>query len=369
MTALFTSALDTKRNNSERSRSQRIANALLRYLSDCFGIHDLQYHSPPIASGDGWENYIYHFQLEPTDSLPSEFCRPVTLRLFPGPARAVQARYEVAVQRSLHRCEFPVPAPLWWEQGSEVLGGPFLIMQQVAGLTMLQALFRRPWRVVQLCRQMAEVQARLHELPVERFPCRPGRLLDRTLVEMESVIEENRWHGLANGLDWLIAHRVLSPSRRGARLLHLDFHPLNLIERLGRLPAVLDWGTADVGDPHADVATTLMLMRCAPIEGKNAWQRGFAPFGRAILHRVYLGVCRRRMELCETKLAYYQAWAVFRWLIQNLNGRGIDPGTLGVRPSFRDHLRADHFQELVAEFKLLTGVELTLPEIAKATGR
>lgn len=361
-------ALGNKRRMARQApkpSSPRINDPLLRYLAKSFDVPGLRFRSAPVSVGDGWENYIYHFQLEPTASLPAEFRRPLTLRQF-APCRSVQAQYEVAVQLRLHRWEYPVPAPLWWEQSSDPLGGPFLIMQQVAGPSMLKALFRRPWRVIGLCRQMAEVQARLHELPTGRFPRRPGRLLDRSYVEMESAIRDNHWHGLARGFDWLVAHQVASP--RCPRILHLDFHPLNLIQRRGQLPAVLDWGTADLGDPHADIATTLMIMRCAPVEGKNRWQRCFAPVAREILRQVYLVMCRRRMDLCESKLLYYQAWAVLRRLVSSFCWLGVDPVTLGVKPTFGNHLQPDHLQDLAAEFERLTGVGLQLPEIAKATG-
>jgi aminoglycoside phosphotransferase (APT) family kinase protein len=251
---------------------------------------------------------------------------------------------------------------MWWEQDSEILGGPFLIMEQIPGPTLLQALMEKPWRVIELVRKMIQVQMKLHQLPLTHLPYRPGRLLDRTFTEMESLIGEHGWHGLDRGLSWLQSHEVLSPCRRSARLLHLDFHPLNLIERPGQLPVVLDWGTADIGDPHADIATTLMLLRCAPIVGKSRGQRAGILLGRKFVEQFYLIGCHRQMEVCERKLAYYHAWAVLRRLVSSLCFRVADPMLFGVKPSMRSRLPQEHLEDLVAEFQRLTGVQLHLPE-------
>jgi hypothetical protein len=54
------------------------------------------------------------------------------------------------------------------------------------------------------------------------------------------------------------------PARPPA-LLHLDFHPLNVLVGDGRVTAVLDWANARAGDPRADLARTLSILRLAPL--------------------------------------------------------------------------------------------------------
>jgi aminoglycoside phosphotransferase (APT) family kinase protein len=53
--------------------------------------------------------------------------------------------------------------------------------------------------------------------------------------------------------------------RRPAALLHLDYHPLNVLTENGKVSAVLDWANSTVGDPRADFARTLSILRLAPI--------------------------------------------------------------------------------------------------------
>jgi aminoglycoside phosphotransferase (APT) family kinase protein len=59
-------------------------------------------------------------------------------------------------------------------------------------------------------------------------------------------------------------------SRTSQALLHLDYHPLNVMTENGALTAVLDWANAAVGDPRADVARTVSLLRLAPLPPGDA---------------------------------------------------------------------------------------------------
>ena len=48
-------------------------------------------------------------------------------------------------------------------------------------------------------------------------------------------------------------------------LLHLDFHPLNVMVNEGSVVAVLDWANAAVGDPQFDLARTQAIIEFAPL--------------------------------------------------------------------------------------------------------
>ena len=78
--------------------------------------------------------------------------------------------------------------------------------------------------------------------------------LDRHLETLRTAIARHDLTGLEHGLEWLKAKRPPEPA--ALSILHLDFHPLNLIVRPDGSLAVLDWTYADLGDPHADVATS-----------------------------------------------------------------------------------------------------------------
>ena len=59
--------------------------------------------------------------------------------------------------------------------------------------------------------------------------------------------------------------RLSAISRTSDALLHLDYHPLNVMTANGALTCVLDWANATVGDPRADFARTVSLLRLAPL--------------------------------------------------------------------------------------------------------
>ena len=116
-----------------------------------------------------------------------------------------------------------------------------LVMQLVAGPTLLERLRRRPWELPGAARLVAE----LHD----------------------------RVHAIAHG---------------DARLVHYDLHPDNVI--LGPDgPVLIDWTNARAGDPDADVALTWLIAMTSGglggrlfawsfrrIVGRDAIRRGFA---------------------------------------------------------------------------------------------
>ena len=61
--------------------------------------------------------------------------------------------------------------------------------------------------------------------------------------------------------------------RRPPALLHLDFHPFNVLVENGAVTAVLDWANARPGDPRADLARTLSLLQSAPLPNGAAGAR------------------------------------------------------------------------------------------------
>ena len=114
---------------------------------------------------------------------------------------------------------YPVPRVL------EVLDDS-LVLERIDGPTMLAELRRRPWKLAGHARMLAELHDRLHEIPFE-----------------------------------------------GERLIHLDFHPDNvLLSQRG--PVVIDWANSRGGKPALDVAMTWVI--CATSGG--AFGRLFTRF-------------------------------------------------------------------------------------------
>ncbi|MFF7215425.1 phosphotransferase [Streptomyces sp. NPDC008238] len=104
--------------------------------------------------------------------------------------------------------------------------GTDLVMDRLTGPTMAQDLARRPWRARAHGRLLAGLQASLHDVPA------PG---------------------------WL-RRRFATGEPAADRVLHLDLHPENVILTADG-PVLIDWSNAAGGDPAADTALTLAILR------------------------------------------------------------------------------------------------------------
>jgi aminoglycoside phosphotransferase (APT) family kinase protein len=335
-----------------------VAAVLLDYLQLRLGVSHLEFVKEPIAYTDGWETYSYGFQLQGADLLPAAFLQPLTARIYCGPLGLPRARREIQLQSYFYQLHYPVPEPHFLEESCAYFGGPFLVMTQVPGPNLLKGLLRQPWRLYHAPVQMAQVHVRLHRLPTTGFPAQPGCLLTRRFDEMASVIRDYGLHGLRHGFDWLFVHQPDQP--KDARILHLDFHPLNLIEDKDHSLVVLDWTEADLGDPHADVGTTLMLIDCLPGVKVTPLERLALLTGRFFFRRWYLRTYRKHLPLEENKLSYYQALAVFRRLCNY--GRWLQDGPQITcnKPSLLQFITDDHRQTLERYFRKLTRVGIRL---------
>jgi hypothetical protein len=195
--------------------------------------------------------------------------RAYALRVFRADQAHVLGR-EVAALEAAAASGLPVPR-------LEAIGTyeqrPALLQEWSSGRTLLEAVRSRPAAVLRFSHRFGQLQARLHQVPAPL--------------------------GLrSNWLDWA---GPCEPALRGlllrasanepARLIHLDYHPLNvLVDVDGRPTALLDWTNAHGGDPRADIARTLTILRLSPPLGGPAqrvsrllievgWRLGYGSFG------------------------------------------------------------------------------------------
>jgi aminoglycoside phosphotransferase (APT) family kinase protein len=183
-------------------------------------------------------------------------------------------------------------------------------------------------------------------------------LLDRHLAEMENLIRDIRLQGLQPGLEWLLARQPGPAS--DPRILHLDFHPLNLIESQAGSVVVLDWNEADLGDRHADVGTTLMLMDCLPPIHVTPFELFFIRLGRLVFVPLYLHAYRQHLPLDDNKLSYYRAHAAFHRLCNYGRWLQDGPEVSGNKPAMLKCITDGHRQTLEHYFWKWTGVRVQL---------
>ncbi|MGC2169166.1 MAG: phosphotransferase [Acidimicrobiales bacterium] len=127
--------------------------------------------------------------------------------------------------------------------------GVDMVMARIEGPTMIDAASARPWKIRRFARELSTLHQTLHQLDA------PG---------------------------WL----PVAPCGSGDSLLHMDFHPLNVMLSSDG-PVVLDWANASRGDRLVDVATTWVLLASGEVTGSRL-ETLIARLGRTFFLNAYL---------------------------------------------------------------------------------
>lgn len=178
----------------------------------------------------------------------------------------------------------------------EVEGRPGLVMERVDGPDLLTEIGRRPWILFGAARVSSRFHAQLHGVRA------PADVLDlRTKVR----------RGIEQGgaLPRELAERALSLLEGlpdGEALCHGDFHPANLLMASDG-PVLIDWANVSRGEPTADVARTMMIVRLGePPPGTSPVVRLLALVGRRVLLSTYLRAYRAERALDEEALGRWE---------------------------------------------------------------
>jgi aminoglycoside phosphotransferase (APT) family kinase protein len=334
------------------------AEQVLGYLRERLVRPNLDYAEKPEPITDGWETFIERFRLQSADGLAADYRAPLILRCYSCARGLASLQHEFAVLKHMHGLGYPVPRPLFIEEDPHFLGGPFMIQEQVAGSTMLEWMFRRPWHICDAPLRMAIWHDRLHRLPSAGFPHAQPHFLERHLSTLDEHIRNFGLGGLRAGLDWLNRRRPAESTRPS--ILHMDFHPINVMIDRGRVTAVLDWHEADVGDRCADVAITLLLLKTAPIELPGLWEQVSSIPGRWALHRWYRMAYLKRCPCDPERLRYYLAWASLRRLCRHGMWLAHGPAITGHKPSSIRHLDGARIRALEDSFGRSAGIKVHL---------
>ncbi|HEX5416943.1 MAG TPA: aminoglycoside phosphotransferase family protein [Chloroflexota bacterium] len=182
----------------------------------------------------GWDTKLWRVR-----SAEGEFALRVFQRGKGGQSR------ELAAMRAAAEGGIPVPRVL---AEGEFEGQAYMLLSWCAGVTLADALARQPWRALALGRAFGRAQARIHALSPEALPT-------------------TDWIAWAGPRAERLRPHLERAGLRSDALLHLDYHPRNVLVKDGEVSAVLDWTNARRGDPRADCARTLAILRFAPTSG------------------------------------------------------------------------------------------------------
>jgi aminoglycoside phosphotransferase (APT) family kinase protein len=156
-------------------------------------------------------------------------------------------RREVEVMRTAATGGVPVPAVhaqgLWRDRAA-------MLLSWCAGQPVRHQAQASPARIWRLGIAFGQMQARIHSLPAPDVLCQSG---DRDWIDWAGPEEER------------LQERLRAVAGHSKQLLHLDYHPLNVMADGATITGVLDWTNARAGDPRADLARTFTILCVMPV--------------------------------------------------------------------------------------------------------
>jgi Ser/Thr protein kinase RdoA (MazF antagonist) len=151
-----------------------------------------------------------------------------------------------------------------------------LVLERLDGPDMLTLLQRKPLRLLEFARMLAEAHVAVHRIHAPRALPDLRQVLT-TRIESATMPPHLRECAL----------RILEELPDGDRVCHGDYHPGNVLVAADRV-AVIDWVNATRGAPVADHARTMLLLRQAePLPGTPLAVRALMAAGRSAFARRY----------------------------------------------------------------------------------
>jgi len=281
----------------------------------------------------GWESDVYAFVAE-YGPAGARQRKELILRIYPGNDAYHKSAREFHGMRQLRRAGYPVPGVLLLERECSPFGQPFLLMEKIQGQEMWPSLFRSlPGKQRTLLTLFCELFVQLHDLDRRPFvddaagydvEGAPYVLVDRFLSMARSFLMRFSKPDFLPILEWLEARRGDVPCARPS-VVHLDFHPANILLRDDGSAVVLDWTQVGVSDARFDLAWTLLLV--GAYEG-TAW--------RERVLREYERLAGNPVE----QLGYFDVAACLKRLLSVVVSLSDGAEELGMRPGAEAVMKA-----------------------------
>jgi aminoglycoside phosphotransferase (APT) family kinase protein len=166
----------------------------------------------------------------------------------------------------------------------------------VYGPSLLKLATIKPWKVIPFARLLAELHTEIHKNEVNDLPSQRAALSN--VIQRVEVLSPEQKEKILKLLDRL-------PD--GNTLCHFDFHPDQvLITDDG--PVVIDWVTAQQGDPLSDVARTCVILKFGQVPYGSWVMRMIINKWRKIFYRTYV---QRYLELHPgVSKEYIETWMI-----------------------------------------------------------
>ncbi len=307
----------------------------------------------PVSSlkvlASGWETTVFEFTAARASArvemMPAN--APMVLRFYQGALADDKGARDWATMSALARAGYSVPRPYAFEPDHDAMGAPFMILERVEGGPLFATRsFPSAFKTFSLgFFDFVRQQTRLHSLDPktrglseiprafvipEHDPQLP--LLDRLLETIRHRVDAGPLPGLRDAYARLLARanqfRNAPPS-----VVHMDYHPQNVLVKGVRVTGVIDWVNADIGDRHLDAAMTAAILSSSAMEHPRWMRDNLAGNSlRAMFASLYIPLYHAMAPLDFERFRYCQAVASLLRLSMLGMMRTRGPATVGFRP-------------------------------------
>ena len=161
------------------------------------------------------------------------------LRIFP-PGNARPRDREALAMRAVTAAGLPVPDVI---RTDTIAGRPAMLTTFLPGTTVAAALAGNPERAAATGRTLGRLLGEINRLPAPAGLAPPGQWLDRAGPALAPLRDR------------------LAAMPNADRLLHLDFHPENVMVDGDDVSGVIDWTNTLPGPPHIDLGRSRAILR------------------------------------------------------------------------------------------------------------
>lgn len=179
---------------------------------------------------------------------------------------------EFNINKSIQDFEIPIPSVF---EIIKIENRSGIIYERVPGNSLLEEFISTPEKTENIGCLLAKYHFDFHKIKAKHLIPLHVRL-SKGIEKNELLTEQKRF-----------ISQVLANLPEGDNLLHMDYHPGQILQS-DQGEFILDWGAACKGNPLADVASTVVLLRIAEIHTPRTISQNNYQDKRLLLSETYL---------------------------------------------------------------------------------
>jgi aminoglycoside phosphotransferase (APT) family kinase protein len=159
--------------------------------------------------------------------------------------------HEFRILQLVERARIPAPRPIMLDAEGELFGVPAIVISYLPGRPLFPTTNIERWT-----EDLASALLTVHAVTPDRFDLSwlGVRLYDGMRATIDKWREEARADPLAAEIHSVLEAALDRIEFSNATLVHDDFWSGNTVAYRGRIIGIIDWTSAEVGDPRTDVA-------------------------------------------------------------------------------------------------------------------